>query len=79
MVDNVLDNVDLDDIHVYMVKMPGSVREAVTPSFCGYTIYINQDLSYEQRQKAFVHALKHIQNRDFEKSDVQAIEAEAHR
>ena len=79
MVDNVLDNVDLDDIHVYMVKMPDSIREAVTPSFCGYTIYINQDLSYEQRQKAFVHALKHIQNRDFEKSDVQAIEAEAHR
>lgn len=78
MVD-ILNNIDLDNIFVYMVKMPDNVREAVTPSFCGYTVYINQNLTHEQRQKAFAHALKHIQNRDFEKSDVQAIEYEAHR
>lgn len=78
MVDNVLDNLYLDDIHVYMVKMPDNVREAITPSFCGYTVYINQNLSYEQRQKAFAHALKHIKNNDFEKHDVQSIEAQAH-
>jgi len=79
MVDNVLDNIDMDNVFVYMVKLPGNVKEAVTPSFCGYTVYINENLSYEQRQKAFAHAMKHIQNRDFEKSDVQAIEYEAHR
>jgi len=79
MVDNVLNNLDLDDIHIYTVKLPDNIKEAVTPSFCGYTVYINQNLSFEQRQKAFIHALKHIQNRDFEKSDVQAIESQAHR
>lgn len=67
-----------EDIFVYMVAMPDNVREAVTPCFCGYTVYINQNLTYEQRQKAFAHALKHIKSHDFEKSDVQAIEAEAH-
>ena len=67
-----------EDIFVYMVALPGNVREAVTPCFCGYTVYINQNLTYEQRQKAFAHALKHIKNNDFEKSDVQSIEAQAH-
>lgn len=73
-----MDNLYLDDIHVYQVELPDSVHEAVVPSFCGYTVYINKNLGYEQRKKAFAHALLHIKNNDFEKDDVQQIEADAH-
>lgn len=73
-----MDDLELDNIFVYQIPLPNSVKEAVTPCFCGYTIYINQNLTYEQRQKAFAHALRHIQNGDFDKNDVQAIETQAH-
>lgn len=51
----------------------------VTPCLAGYTVYINDKLSPEGRRAAYRHALYHIVNRDFEKSDVNEIEAEAHR
>ena len=51
MVDNVLNNINLDDVHVYTVKLPDNVKEAVTPSFCGYTVYINQNLYVFQKVK----------------------------
>lgn len=73
-----LDNIDLNEIYVYQISMPNSVKEFVRPSFCGYTIYINQNLTYEQQKSAYTHALLHIKNRDFEKNDVQEIEYEAH-
>lgn len=65
------------DIFVYLVDMP--VREAVTPcdGFC-YTVYINARLSDSERQRAFLHALRHILRDDWERDDVQTIEAEAH-
>ena len=65
------------DIFVYLVDMP--VREAVTP--CGafsYTVYINARLSDSERQRAFLHALGHIQRGDFEREDADMIEAVAH-
>lgn len=67
-----------ENIFVYMVALPDNVREAVTPCFCGYTVYINQNLTYEERQKAYAHALLHIHNKDFTKDNVQSIEAQAH-
>lgn len=78
MDNNITDNIDLDNVFVYLIKLPDNIHEAVMPSFCGYTVYINQNLGYEQRKKAFAHALLHIRNRDFEKDDVQQIEADAH-
>lgn len=65
------------DIFVYLVDMP--VREAVTPcdGFC-YTVYINARLSDSERQRAFLHALGHIQRGDFEKEDADQIERCAH-
>lgn len=73
-----MDDIDLNDIYVYQITLPDGINECVTPCFCGYTVYINQKLSYEQRQKAFAHALLHIRNNDFEKDNVQSIEAQAH-
>lgn len=53
--------------------------ELVTPNEDGsYTVLINARMSYETQRKALLHALKHILNDDFEKENVQQIEAAAH-
>lgn len=43
-----------------------------------YTILINARLSQEGRLRAYLHAMKHIFGNDFEKDNVQSIEATAH-
>ena len=43
-----------------------------------YTIFLNTRKSFETQQEAVRHALRHIENNDFEKHDIQQIEAEAH-
>lgn len=65
-------------IYTYFVKLPDGVYEAVLSCADGYTIYIDETLDSEQKKNAFIHAMKHIANNDFEKDDVQAIEADAH-
>ena len=69
----------MNDIFVYLVKLPEGIDEVVLPCFDGYTIYIDPSLSHSEQLKAYKHALHHINNHDFEKSDVQKIEYEAHR
>lgn len=44
----------------------------------GYTVIINSDLCQRKQREAYRHAMKHIKENDFEKADVQTIEAEAH-
>ena len=44
-----------------------------------YTVFLNTRKSFETQQEALRHALRHIDNDDFDKEDVQKIEAEAHR
>lgn len=68
----------MDDVFVYEVYLPGNINEMVTPCNDGYTLYIDKRLSDEKKLQAYLHALGHIQNNDFEKSDVQEIEMEAH-
>lgn len=67
-----------DDINVYIIDLPDGINEMVTPCSGGYTIYIDDKLSPEGRREAYAHALYHITNHDFEKSDVNRIEFEAH-
>ena len=43
-----------------------------------YTIFINANQSDDGIMKTYYHELGHILNHDFEKHDVQQIEAEAH-
>ena len=68
----------MDDIYVYVVHLPYGIKEAVSPCFGGYTVYISEDLNMQGRHRAYQHALKHIRNGDFERSSVQQIESEAH-
>ena len=65
-----------DNIYVYMVNLPPGVSEAVTPCFDGYTIYIADRLDEIGQRKAYCHALRHIYNGDFNKTNVQEIEWE---
>ena len=55
------------------------VQGAVTPNEDGtYSIFINANQSDEGIMRTYYHELSHILNDDFEKDDVQQIEAEAH-
>lgn len=69
-----------DYILVKLVNFPNySATEVVTPNEDrGYTVLLNANITHEARQKAYLHALSHILNHDFEKQDVQNIEAETH-
>lgn len=67
------------DIYIYTVSLPVGINETVTPCADGYTIYLSDKLSAEKRMEAYEHAMHHINNLDFEKYDVQEIEADAHR
>lgn len=67
------------DVYTYLIDMPKSINELVTP--CdndAYTIYINSRLCDQRRREAYKHAIKHIINDDFTRSDVQEIETDAH-
>lgn len=66
------------DIYTYIVPLPAGINEAVMACAGGYTVYIDDRLSPEGRIRAYNHVLKHIQSNDFEKTDVQEIEAKAH-
>lgn len=66
------------DTFVYYADLPNSVKEMVLPCYGGFTIYINCRLSQESQYKALIHAFNHITNNDFEKSNVNQIESEAH-
>lgn len=67
-------------IYVYLVKFPSyRTREAILPcADGGYTVYVDERLSRQEQRAAYRHALRHIERGDWEKSDVDSIEAEAH-
>lgn len=67
------------DVNVILLDFPNNQKEMVIANEDGsYTILINAKLSYEAQLRAYNHALKHINEDDFGRSDVQAIEARAH-
>lgn len=55
--------------------VPGSVWKNPDDS---YTIFIDTKLNDIEQRKVFLHEMKHIQENDFEKYDVQEIETDAH-
>lgn len=58
----------------------GKIRELVVPNpDDSYTIFIESTLSREEQQKAFLHAMAHICNHDFDKTtSADLIEIRAH-
>lgn len=67
------------DVNTFLVNFPTPGNEMVVENEDGsYTILINAKLSQDGQLKAYQHALTHINNDDFEKSDIQSIEYQAH-
>lgn len=67
------------DVNTFLVNFPVPGNEMVVQNEDGtYTILINAKLSQDGQLKAYQHALSHINNKDFEKSDIQSIEFQAH-
>lgn len=78
MADDIIDA----DTRIYSVPVPDGIHEAVIPCGNGHTIYIDEDLTREERIEAFTHAMRHICDGDFERDhagSVQDIELRAHR
>lgn len=69
----------MTEIFVYLVDLPDRIDEMVTPCLDGYTIYLNAKLTYRGRIKAYMHALEHVERNDWDKTEVQQIEYEAHK
>ena len=66
------------EIFVHYIDHLGN-NEAVTKNEDGsYSIFLDPALSYEMQHEKYEHALRHIQNHDFERENVQEIEAQAH-
>lgn len=69
----------MDEINVQILDMDTMIPEHLVKNADGsYTILINAKLSQDGQLKAYQHALNHITNEDFEKSNVQNIELHAH-
>lgn len=68
------------DYQIQLINFPtGKTKESVTENEDGsYTIFIEESLSQEERQKEFLHAMSHIVGEDFAKYNVQKIERIAH-
>lgn len=68
------------NFNVKLIKFPsGKVHEAVTENEDGtVTIFLDKNDTHESQQKRFWHVIRHLEGNDFEKYDVQEIEAEAH-
>ncbi len=68
-----------EDIYVYLMDLPTSVRGRLVCNEDGsFTIILNSRISYDAQLEAYHHELRHIQGNDFQKEDVQQIEASAH-
>ena len=68
------------DVAVQLISFPsGKVHEAVTENEDGtFTVFLDKNMTQEYQQKRFLHAIRHLNGKDFEKENVQEIEAEAH-
>ena len=64
------------DFIVREVNLPYGVEGAVTPNNdTTFSIYINQNLSDDQKRKALKHEIEHIENDDFYNGkDIEEIE-----
>lgn len=68
----------MDDIFTYIVSLPIGVDEVVLPCAEGHTLYLSDRLDKTARIRKYRHAVQHIMDNDFQKTDVQEIEYDAH-
>lgn len=67
------------DVNTFLLDMDVLIPEHVIANSDGsYTVLLNSRLSRERQLEAFSHAMEHIERNDFEKSDSDNIEFNAH-
>lgn len=67
-------------IGIHFLDMDVLIHEQVVYNEDGsFTILINSRIGSAAKMKAYQHAIAHIMNHDFEKSDVDKIESLSHR
>lgn len=67
------------DVNVVLLDFPTKGREMVVENEDGsFTILINSKLAYSGQLAAYNHAMTHIEQGDFQKHEIQSIEAAAH-
>lgn len=67
------------DVNTILIDMDVMIPEHVVENPDGsYSIFLNSWLTHERHIESYAHAMRHIQNGDFEKQDVNRIELEAH-
>lgn len=55
---------------VRLIKLPLTVKGVTVPDADGnFNIYINKGLTFEEQQKAYMHEIIHISNKDFESNE----------
>ena len=70
----------IQDVNVVFLDFPNKGKEMVVENEDGtYTVLINARLTHEQQLKEYLHAIGHIFSEDFQKENVQSIEASAHK
>ena len=68
----------MSDVFTYLVDLPTNIHEMVVPCPGGYTVYLRAGDTREMQMKSYQHAIEHVSQGDFDKSDVQIIEADTH-
>ena len=68
----------MDEVYTYVVPLPPGVNEAVMKCADGFTVYLSASLDRDGRIRAYRHAMRHIKEGDFDRTDVQEIERRAH-
>lgn len=68
------------DYNVQLIQFPNKkVKETIVKNEDdSYTIFIDSSLSSEEQRNAFIHAMKHIAENDFDKEYADSIEYDAH-
>ena len=63
-----------------LIDMPTRIKGQTIKNEDGsYSVFLNARMSSIQIEKTYQHELKHIENGDFEKEQVQRIEVYAHK
>ena len=71
-----------EDIFVEVIDFGKDVRAAemvVKNEDGSFTVFLNARVSHDKQMEALEHGVRHVTNDDFSKTDVQQIEADAHR
>lgn len=67
------------DKYIYQVDLKGKAKAMAMPCADGTTIYIDINLSDNEKLEALRHEEEHIAGDDFQKADVQEIEKRRHK